>query len=137
VHRQYSLIGVKLSKSNIFNYKVGLVFRPVIKMQWFAQRKANYMKTSIIDTEIDLRLEDLKKAITLAETQPDVVTYSFAGEKYEALMDIVDILDEEESEALVEVIDDLLPTEWVFWMDAVEKAELYGELEDVGESTRH
>jgi len=95
------------------------------------------MKTSIIDTEIDLRLEDLKNAITLAETQPDVVTYSFAGEKYEALMDIVDILDEEESEALVEVIDDLLPTEWVFWMDAVEKAELYGELEDVGESTRH
>ncbi|WP_455220833.1 hypothetical protein [Kaarinaea lacus] len=95
------------------------------------------MKSSMINTEIDLRLDDLKKAITLAETQPDVVTYSFAGEKYEALMDIVDILDEEESEALVEVIDDLLPTEWVFWMDAVEKAELYGELADIDESTCH
>lgn len=95
------------------------------------------MKSSTINVEIDLRLDDLKKAITLAETQPDVITYSFAGEKYEALMDLVDILDDDESEALVEVIDDLLPTEWVFWMDAVEKAELYGELTENEEATCH
>jgi|GEM_PF-5865943 len=95
------------------------------------------MKSLMISAEIDLRLDDLKKAITLAETQPDVITYSFAGEKYEALMDLVDILDDDESEALVEVIDDLLPTEWVFWMDAVEKAELYGELTEDEESTCH
>ena len=95
------------------------------------------MKSSIISAEIDLRLDDLKKAITLAETQPDVITYSFAGEKYEALMDLVDMLDDEESEALVEVIDDLLPTEWVFWMDAVEKAELYGEITEDEEATCH
>lgn len=95
------------------------------------------MKSSTIDTEIDLRLEELKKAITLAETQPDVITYSFAGDKYEALMDLVDILEDDESEALVEVIDDLLPTEWVFWMDAVEKAELYGEITENEEATCH
>ena len=91
----------------------------------------------MVDAEIDLRLEELKKAITLAEIQPDVVTYSFAGEKYEALMDLVDLLNDDESEALVEVIDDLLPTEWVFWMDAVEKAELYGELTENEEATCH
>lgn len=95
------------------------------------------MKSSTIDTEIGLRLEELKKAITLAETQPDVITYSFAGDKYEALMDLVDILEDDESEALVEVIDDLLPTEWVFWMDAVEKAELYGEITENEEATCH
>lgn len=95
------------------------------------------MKSSTIDAEIGLRLEELKKAITLAETQPDVITYSFAGDKYEALMDLVDILEDDESEALVEVIDDLLPTEWVFWMDAVEKAELYGEITENEEATCH
>jgi hypothetical protein len=95
------------------------------------------MKNSTVDTEIDLRLDDLRKAITLAESQPDVITYSFAGEKYEALMDLVDILDDDDSEALVEVIDDLLPTEWVFWMDAVEKAELYGDLPDSEIMTCH
>ncbi|WP_455207373.1 hypothetical protein [Kaarinaea lacus] len=95
------------------------------------------MKNSILDAEIDLRLDDLKKAIVLAENQPDVTTYSFAGEKYEALMDLVDLMNDDESEALVEVIDDLLPTEWVFWMDAVEKAELYGELADIEDATCH
>jgi hypothetical protein len=91
----------------------------------------------MINAEINLRLDELKKAITLAEMQPDVITYSFAGEKYEALMDLVDLLSDDDSEAMVEVIDDLLPTEWVFWMDAVEKAELYGELTDDEEATCH
>jgi hypothetical protein len=95
------------------------------------------MKNSMINAEINLRLDELKKAITLAEMQPDVITYSFAGEKYEALMDLVDLLSDDDSEAMVEVIDDLLPTEWVFWMDAVEKAELYGELTDDEEATCH
>ncbi|MCI0506818.1 MAG: hypothetical protein L0Z73_12015 [Gammaproteobacteria bacterium] len=95
------------------------------------------MQNSEINAEIDLRLDELRKAIVLAEMQPDVTTYSFAGEKYEALMDLADILDDDDSEALVEVIDDLLPTEWVFWMDAVEKAELYGDLADSEAMTCH
>jgi hypothetical protein len=95
------------------------------------------MQNSQINAEIDLRLDELRKAIVLAEMQPDVTTYSLAGEKYEALMDLVDILDDDDSEALVEVIDDLLPTEWVFWMDAVEKAELYGDLADSEMMTCH
>ena len=95
------------------------------------------MSSATINEDIEKHLDALKKAITLAELQPDVTTYSLAGEKYEALMSLVDNMIEDHREAMVDVIDDLLPTEWVFWMDAVEKAEMYGELVDTEDSTCH
>jgi len=95
------------------------------------------MSSATINDNIELHLEALKKAIALAEAQPDVTTYSFAGEKYEILMLLVASLSENQKEPLVDVIDDLLPTEWVFWMDAVEKAEVFGELADTEDSTCH
>ena len=90
-----------------------------------------------IKAEIQKHLDALKKAIALAETQPDVATYSFASEKYETLMSLVDKLSDEQRESMVEIIDDLLPTEWVFWIDAVEKAETLGELADSEDLTCH
>ncbi|WP_455200893.1 hypothetical protein [Kaarinaea lacus] len=95
------------------------------------------MGSATINEDFEKCLDALKKAILLAETQPDVTTYSFAGEKYEALMSLVDNMSEDHRESMVDVIDDLLPTEWVFWMDAVEKAELFGELSDAENSTCH
>jgi len=95
------------------------------------------MQNSKVIAEIDLLLDELRKAIALAEMQPDVTTYSFAEEKYEALMDLVDLVNDEDAEALADVINDILPYEWEFWLDAVEKAELYGELADAEESTCH
>lgn len=95
------------------------------------------MSSATINEDIEKYLDALRKAIALAETQPDVTTYSFAGEKYEALMSLVDNMSDVHRESMVDVIDDLLPTEWVFWMDAVEKAENYGELNDTEESTCH
>lgn len=95
------------------------------------------MSSATINEDFEKCLDALKKAIALAETQPDVTTYSFAGEKYEVLMSLVDNMSEDHRESMVDVIDDLLPTEWVFWMDAVEKAEMYGELTDTEESTCH
>ena len=95
------------------------------------------MSSATINEDIEKHLDALKKAIALVEAQPDVTTYSFAGEKYEALMSLVDAMNDDHRESLVDVIDDLLPTEWVFWMDAVEKAEIFGELADTEESTCH
>ena len=95
------------------------------------------MNSVEINEDIEKHLDALKKAIALAELQPDVTTYSFAGEKYEELMSLVDAMIDDHRDAMVDVIDDLLPTEWVFWMDAVEKAEMYGELDGIEDSTRH
>lgn len=90
-----------------------------------------------VKAEIQKHLDALKKAIVLAQTQPDVATYSFASEKYETLMSQVDMLSDEQRELMVDIIDDLLPTEWVFWIDAVEKAETLGELTDAEDLTCH
>ena len=95
------------------------------------------MSGTTINEDIEKHLNALKKAIALAEAQPDVTTYSFAGEKYENLMSLVDNMPDDHKEAMIDVIDDLLPTEWVFWMDAVEKAEVYGELTDAEDTTCH
>jgi len=95
------------------------------------------VSSATIKPDIEKHLDALKEAIVLAETQPDVTTYSFASEKYETLMSLVDKLSDEERESMVDIIDDLLPTEWVFWIDAVEKAETLGELADSEDLTCH
>ncbi len=75
-------------------------------------------------------LTELREAIRLAETHHNIMAYYWAEERFAVLLYIIEEGDPTRYEERISVVDETLPTDWVFWMDVLESAWDRGNLFD-------
>lgn len=67
-------------------------------------------------------LAELREAINLAETRHNVMAYYWAEERFAVLLCFIEESEPARYEERIILVDEILPTDWGFWMDILGNA---------------
>ena len=67
-------------------------------------------------------LDELREAIKLAEAHHHIMAYYWVEERFGVLVCFIEEGDPARYEERSTLVDETLPTDWAFWMDALENA---------------